>query len=286
MIKKVIILFLLLFGLYELLLHLNPKWSISQNQNQDNFVKAERYLFEEHQAQSITIVGTSLSARLVMDSLPSCYNLSFGGMGLQDGLQIINHSLHRPKVLLLETNFYFKNGSTDFLESVLNPVNLLLKKYIQAFRSEKQPIALLTDKIKRVIKGYKVNTSNFTERTLVNHAPFQERVFQDFIKEYSFPPDTAIIETHLLQLKQELTLLQKEGTRIIFFEMPVNPTLQQSVRCRFVSKKIKEYFSPTHYVYLPKKDWQFETTDGIHLKADEAAAFTSFLKDYLAKHNL
>jgi hypothetical protein len=286
MIKRIILLFLVLFGIYELLLRLNPTWSISQNQNQDNFVKAERYLFEERRAQSITIVGTSLSARLVMDSLPSCYNLSFGGMSLQDGLQIINHGTHRPQVLLLETNFYYKNGSTDFLGSVLNPVNLFLKKHIQAFRADKQPIALLTDKIKRIIKGNKGNKSNSTERVQTNHAPFQERVFQDFIKEYSSSPDTALIETHLLQLKQKLVLLEKGGTRIIFFEMPLNPILQQSVRCRYVSKKIQEYFSPTHYTYLPKKDWQFETTDGIHLKTDEATAFTCFLKDYLTKHYL
>ncbi|HLZ16795.1 MAG TPA: hypothetical protein VKQ08_07135 [Cyclobacteriaceae bacterium] len=50
---------------------MNPKLHSSQHQWQDNLIKAQEYIYGERDTTGDIIVGSSLSCRLAMDSLPS-----------------------------------------------------------------------------------------------------------------------------------------------------------------------------------------------------------------------
>ena len=77
MIKKTIIVFIVLFGVYTFIILLNPSISATQHQWQDNVVRAEKYIYDESDTINNLIVGSSLSLLIRNDSLRHFYNLAF-----------------------------------------------------------------------------------------------------------------------------------------------------------------------------------------------------------------
>ena len=108
MIKKSIILCISLFLIYTLFIYfLAPKWwTASQHQWQENIVKAQQFSYNKETFQNI-IVGSSLSSRLIMDSIPETYNLSFAGQSIFDGLNIVCNSNKSIKNVFIEINLLF-----------------------------------------------------------------------------------------------------------------------------------------------------------------------------------
>lgn len=278
MIKKALLLFGFLGIVYTALIAWFPALSASQNQNQSNYIKAEQYLYETPASRPVTVVGTSLSARLVMDSLQAFSNLSFGGLSLLDGLAIIAKSRHLPDVILVETNFYWKEGSAVFLEPLFSPVNYYLKKYAPSFRSDRQPLAIAANGMISTLKKSRRRPSSNVNAEEV--PALQEQVFQDLKKEYAGVPDTAKVQTQLRLLKQKIEQLEARGVRIVFFEMPIHPELTHSVRCHYLRTHFRTVFTPARYAYIPSKEWHFQTTDGIHLALSEARTFSRYLQEW------
>lgn len=281
MIGKALIAFFGLFAAYTGLMVVCPGINVSQNQNQTNYIKAEEYLYSAHTAHSITVVGTSLSARLIADSLPGFYNLAFGGMSVIDGLTIVEHSTRKPRMLLIETNLFWKSGSARFLEPLFNPVNYYLKKYLLSFRSDKQPIALATAGLIRATRGLKVRKAGASDRVTSKEIPFQQKVFNERVAEYTKLPDSVAVSSGIEMLKTEIAALKKAGVEIVFIEMPINEELTRSTRHQYLSRAFRAAFPTSLYTYVPKRNWGFKTTDGIHLTGREAQAFSGFLRSWL-----
>ena len=93
--KSVLCCVMLLIG-YSLLLKCLPQLSASQHQWQSNLIKAEKYLYDDHQPAKNAIVGSSVSERLVMESMPGFENLAFSGLGVLDGLDLLRYKDHLP----------------------------------------------------------------------------------------------------------------------------------------------------------------------------------------------
>lgn len=286
MIRKSLLGFLVLSLLYALAMVAFPGLSASQNQNQTNYIKAEQYLYSDSAARPVTVVGTSLSARLVMDSLPEFFNLAFGGMSVTDGLAIVSRRDKKPEMLLLETNLYYKAGSASFLEPLFNPVNYQLKKYLTAFRSDKQPIALATSGAIQAVKDLKRSGRGSDVPKTDKEVPLQPRVFEDQRKTYATLPEALTIKRELAALKAQIENLEKQGVKVAFMELPINAELVNSARQKYTRQQFRRIFPPERYRYVPDKVWNFKTTDGLHLSKTEAERYSVFLRAWYQDNKL
>src|SRR2546421_7447687 len=109
MIKKTIVSALIFFVAYNMYLSLaHPEPGTGQHQWQKNIILIQNYA-DKYQGSPVVIVGTSLSARLYNDMLPTgFYNLGLAGGSIFDGLEVIRQSRKKPKYLLIETNIFYK----------------------------------------------------------------------------------------------------------------------------------------------------------------------------------
>jgi hypothetical protein len=269
-----------------------------QRKIKTNYIQAEKYLFEELSDNPLTLVGTSLTARLPMEQLPGFNNLAFGGLSIYDGLEIVIKGDSKPKILFVEINFFTKNASKEFLSSLFQPISFSLKKYIPLFRSDKQPLGILAQEAIYLLKkrNKKVSFEEAGNKTFDNvtiplltkkdsmhlksKTPPNEIVFNDFVKEYAKKTENELINERLTNLKRKIDTLSKMGVEVIFFEMPINSELIASELYAHNMIEFRKVFPAQLYRYIPTKQWGFQTTDGIHLNKKEADTFTFYLQSY------
>lgn len=228
---------LALSAIYSLVIAGFPEWSGSQNQKQDNYIKVGKYLYGDPVGRPVAVVGTSLSARLVTDSLPEFSDLTFGGMSVLEGLAIVEHRQTKPALLLLETNLYYKEGDANFLSPLFNPINYFLKEHLASFRADKQPVSLLTKGTIGLLKSRKNNAA--AETIEKKDVPFQESAFAEQRRDYAQLPDTADASRRLADLKKQVTALQQRGVEVAFVEMPINAELVNSIRQQYARRTFR-----------------------------------------------
>jgi hypothetical protein len=243
MIKKSLIAFITLFILYTIFISLRPKLSSSQHQWQDNVIKAQRYIYNNSDTLNNVIIGSSLSCRLIMDSLPSFYNLSFGGQSVFDGLKILKNKNKLPKKVFIETNVVLRGESVDFTNSLFSPLSFL-EKYFLSLRADKQPIAIsikyfsalrvriknfIKTKIQLFLKTKNINQEITQTKEITNpilkHDELFDKMLNLQIASYSKQPDTNLLNKQLLLLTEYVKYLKTNGVKVFFFEMPVNYNL-------------------------------------------------------------
>lgn len=281
MIKKTFITFFILFISYSCFVaYIAPDWwHASQHQWQENKIKAQKFLYEENTFQNV-IIGTSLSSRLIMDSLPNTYNLALGGLGIFDGLSVLEHKSKLPENIFIEINFVLKPENEDFTSSVFSTVMFYPRKYIFSLREDKQPIAVL-GQIPFLLK----NRYRSPEKVKEKDNPIFEELLKDEIVEFSQKPEKDDLAKAFNKLRHHIKTLENRGAHIIFFEMPVNEKLETLPFAKDVRESFYYYFSPSTYEFtqLPRTIF-FHTTDGLHLKESELVVYTKYFKSQNLKY--
>src|SRR5690349_5473276 len=105
MIRKSIFVAIILLGIHALVARMDVL-PAKQYSFQDNIVKAQGFMYGE--TEKNVVVGSSLSEKLAMDSLPGFYNLSFVGLSIFDGLHLIVSNNKYPRNILIETNLILR----------------------------------------------------------------------------------------------------------------------------------------------------------------------------------
>ncbi|MBQ2132287.1 MAG: hypothetical protein II431_13230, partial [Prevotella sp.] len=142
MIKKSILSFFMLFIIHVIFIWLFPTLGMATNQWQDNMVKAQHFLYAED--TDTAMVGTSLSARILPDSIPSVRSVAFGGCAAEDGLRLILSKPTVPHCVLIEANLLFRKGNDELIDKMTKGVIPQLKKCIPSLRECNEPICLLS----------------------------------------------------------------------------------------------------------------------------------------------
>ncbi|OCX53858.1 hypothetical protein BEL04_06115 [Mucilaginibacter sp. PPCGB 2223] len=270
MIRKSLFVAVFLLVLYDCFLIAEKKiWRSEQYQYQGNIIKADRYIYSQAMPRAV-IIGTSLSDRIVLDSIPGIYNLAMPGMSILDGCEVLLKREKLPEVVFIETNLFFKKENEGFVQSVNSPVRQFFKKNILAMRDENQPVGL----IRHLIKGN-------AKKTIVYPA-VPPNVFRELLQsqEKQFEnPDSALIDRSLVRLKHYIQIMHEHKSRVCFFEMPVNENLKSLPQAVIVRTKIKESFPGV--AFIPPPDIKFETMDGVHLGNSEASLYTHYLKTHI-----
>ncbi|RJP80135.1 MAG: hypothetical protein C4522_08345 [Desulfobacteraceae bacterium] len=290
MVKKTLFISIVLFLVYNLLLHYIDFPVKPGHQWQENLIKAEDYVYIKNKSKSV-IVGSSLSALLVDDLLPkSSFNLSFAGHSAFDGLEIIKRTGSSPEVVYIETNFIFRQADKGLLNRVFMPVRYSLKKIFPALMEKNQPVCLFNSVIFWMLSNLKKNLIPAKIDEVISKQPVREdtkKLLLDIlIKDYSSPPDQAIVKKNKYKLKKYKDYLEKKGSRVILFEMPIDErliNLNLFVRAR---KTIEDVFSPDKYATIQSPDIKkYNTTDGLHLDRQSVMSYTTFLSSEIKRHS-
>lgn len=281
MIRKSLLTAVILLLLHALFVYLYPV-SSEQYALQRNTVKAQHFIYGD--AHDNIIIGSSLSNRLVMDSLQGISNLSFSGLGIFDGLRILNNSNVAPRIVFIETNIMSRSESEHFTSYVNSPILSPVKRAIPSLRDEFQPIGMLGELIIRTLKKEKTN-NNDLDQTATTGQPGDDTFFNKMLalqaEDYSKVPDTTMLRTRFEQLALEVERLEARGAQVVFFEMPVNETLCDLPEPQTIRAFYRKYFPESKYAYIRVPHCSgYKTTDGAHLAEDEAARYTMFFKTH------
>ncbi|HMG67003.1 MAG TPA: hypothetical protein VK588_04920 [Chitinophagaceae bacterium] len=293
MIKRALLYSLLFVAVYSTAITLlGPKDQVVQHQWQSNLIKAQNFIYNK-EADTIenVIIGTSLSCRLVMDSLKNYYNLAFSGQSIFDGLNILSHRKKLPRNVFIETNIVFKKEDKDFTSSLTNPILYNTRLYMPSLREGKQPLGIIGEKFAYVVGGIisrlKPNAPA-KDGADGEMSSRQNQLFSKILKQeienYSRQPEQKLVNESFACLEAYLEPLRKEGVHIIFFEMPVNYNLCSLRESVAVRENFYKNFPEKEYGYISQPDCtNYKTTDGLHLNNQEAITYTTYFRE-AAKH--
>jgi hypothetical protein len=295
MLRKIIFVALILTVGYAVFVSsFAPKWwNASQNQWQTNVIKAQNFIFGNTDSAVNVIIGTSLSCRLIIDSLPKTYNLSFSGQSIYDGLNILVHKDKLPPKIFIEMNVALSKENKDFTSTINSPVLFYPKKNILALREDKQPMGIIGNRIHKGIMDHFILKCKYffhlepkkNEAENTDKNKLFEKMLQLQVEAYSKIPNEQLVNECFNTLAKYTMELERKGTTVVFFEMPVNSKLNYLPKAKIIRDTFYSRFPKSKYQYIPIPDsLSFKTTDGVHLDEHEAMTYTSYLKLKMTNH--
>jgi len=272
MIKKSFLSFLVMFGIHAVVTYLLPSLGMATNQWQDNMVKAQHFLYNED--VDTAMIGTSLSARILPDSIPSVRSVAFGGCAVEDGLRLILSKPKVPHCVLVETNLFLRNGNDELVEKMTKGIIPQVKRWIPSLRESNEPICLLS--------GLMIKAAGTNPQAAAMTVDMEQ--LKESIKRH-LADDKSLSETELAQrmetIKPLLIQLEQKGTKLIFFEMPIHHELYHLKELEQTRQAVRMAFPKTRYAYLPNDTTTYLTTDGLHLDYEGQQRYSHFIKQAL-----
>ncbi len=272
MIKKSIFCFAILAVLHACFISFNPSAGMATHQWQDNVIKAQQFMYAER--SDTVMVGTSLSARIIRDSIPFVQSVSFGGCAVEDGLKIILAKGDFPKYVLVETNLLLREGNAELVSRMAEGPVPVIRRWIPSLREQYEPICLFAS---LMMRSAGINPQAGVSS--VNMELLNESINRQ-LEEDELMPEKEV-EARLQAIKSLTGQLETEGTRIVFFEMPVNERLVHLQRYDQVREIMRSEFPASKYVYLPSDTTKYLTTDGEHLDYESQQKFSHYFSEVL-----
>lgn len=270
MIRRSLLVFAVLVIGYALYIRFGkPELSTVQHQASGNRISAEQYIFAPDVPDATVIVGSSLSFRIALDSLPPhTSNLGFGGLTVYDGLELVRRSGKKPKRVVVETNMIFKEADRAFLDAVFQPGLFELRKAVPMLREENQPSGVLVGYVKRSMKeGAAVDAQADSMAVSENLLNTNRGIFAKL-------PADSTQQRYLSTLEHEVKALEANGAEVIFLEVPISEELMASPLARRTREVIMQHF-PGHTFLRSDRTWR--TTDGLHLQWHNAQRYSRWL---------
>jgi hypothetical protein len=279
MLKKIFLYTTLLLVVYGAVLRLLPS-DIDTDQSQwgTNVIKARDYLLSSEEFENV-IVGTSLSTRLVTDSLGEGFvNLSFSGSTIWDGLQLIEARKQKPKRVFLESTFLFKKTDGTLTDYVSKGFSAKLKATLPVFREKNQPVGVLKGLVTKALKGDRGGESYDSTAVMIN--PEILRIQSDYFEHQYTDENYEWIFTK--KLIWPLERLLNQGIEVVFYEMPLHPSFCESQVMSDIRWHIEGLAKREGVGFLKVNDCEaYQTNDGIHLVGHSGLKFTKWLKSQL-----
>jgi hypothetical protein len=247
---------------------------MATHQWQENLIKAQSFLYADHADSAM--VGTSLSARIIRDSIPSVKSVSFGGCAVEDGLRIISSKRHLPQYVFVESNLLFMEGNKELVNKLTEGIIPTIKYWIPSLREQYEPICLLAS---LALKAGNVNPqagAAAIDLNILNQSIKQQQVDD---RKYQY----EVSEERLRTIKKLMDSLEGKGVKFVFFEMPVNEQIYHLRKFAKTRERLAQEFPKDQYRYLPSDTTHYTTTDGEHLSFEEQQVFSHFFKKELTE---
>ena len=287
MIKKTFFCFIALLTIYSLLWQFgkDSMAPVAHEFWQENSIKAQNYIYAEEDFENV-IVGSSIAAKLVADSIPGSYNLAMVGQSAHDGLAILVKKGKYPKRVFIETNTFNHNPDNRLINSIHNPLLYNIQKLLISARDGHGPIDILIHELNKKIIGENVSDIVLYDKGMYRYS----------IKQLDFPADSvsfvennawrnvpysgALITELSQKAREYIDILRSHNTEVIFFEMPYNEYICDNVILHNLRQAITEAAPAEDYIFLPNVlcGDQYSTFDGIHLDRKGGENYTRYLK--------
>ncbi|MGR3810239.1 hypothetical protein [Jiulongibacter sp. NS-SX5] len=279
MIKRIVISALVLLVAYALVLKVLPAdLDSDQSQWSTNVIKARDYILSKEDFETV-LVGTSLSTRIVTDSLgENIANLSFSGSTVWDGLQLIAAREQQPKRVLIESTFLFKKTDGSLARYVSEGFNAKLKSKLPVLREKNQPVGILKGLVTKAIKGENPLPVYDSTEVVIN-PEILELQAEYFEHDYTAENYEWVFTKKLLWAIEDL---RKNGVEIVFYEMPVHPQFCEKLVVHKTRQHLEQIAEDENIRLITTTDCQnYQTNDGIHLIPHSGLKFTKELRKYL-----
>jgi len=258
-----------------------------QYQYQENIIKAEHYLYAARPYRCV-MTGSSLSDKMLVDSLPGMYSLSLPGLHPLDGIHIIASGKYFPDTVFIETNFFFGPEDRSFTGHFDSKFKNTLKRELPALQEANQPVGIARYFISSFFHKEKKGSN---EKVLKNEINIPQGVFSRLLrgKQEAYQViDSAAVDSGLTVLSAAVNNLISHGCKVCFFEMPISPELEDLPMPVYVRQSIRKRFDKmanVGFIRLPASR-DYKTLDGIHLNEYGAREYTSYFKNELKRPGL
>jgi hypothetical protein len=284
MIRKSILIAASLFLLYEFFLRSSTiRWDTSQNDKSANIISVQNFLYDfskDEMAEDTVVVGTSVSRKLVMDSIGVHFiSLAFNAWNTYDGLELIKLSKRKPACLLIETNYAKSQLLEPEISSNLAPVSYYSGKVFESLRLRNQPTGLLIGWGKNLLKE---RIEKLKEEKRSNVSLYQLNVQMNKDQMNKTIPD-SILSKRFKVLKSLVDEFKSENIDVIFFEVPVGKELTNTTSMREVRNYYFNFFPINDYIHIaPPDENHYSFSDGVHLSPQSAVDYCSYLRKALS----
>ena len=249
------------------------------NQWQANIIKAEKYIYSETSNLPIVIVGSSLTNNLSTKYFSSqVTNLGMSGGSAQTGLEIVRRKRIKPRLLLVELNDTIgRKLDNKLVNPLFHPLTSFLKLHFPMFRQEYRPTSVLIQYLENEYKQKnKMNSVRQDEKQVVN-SDFRKKMIKQLVENRNIELGTQQKQFILEQaesIKAQIADIQKEAVRVILFDIPGEPVVDNTVKQRQIREILRSLFPKNTFEWLPESpNRQWVTSDGIHLVQSNAKEY-------------
>jgi hypothetical protein len=289
-ILRPVLIFLFLMSFYQVLVSggvVPASDGVSVNQN--NIVRAQRYVYQNDSDLKMVMVGSSLAANLNIKHIgEGVKSVALGGRSSQTGLEIVKRSKSKPRILLVEINdTIVRQVDSELLDSLYHPIFYWMRQYLPMLREEYRPVSVFINYLKTRSKQNKKLMSGEAQDSLEgrNVTPgLSQKAIQTTVDIQSKPLSEKDAET----MKQEADLIKNQiaeikkntGAKVVLFDIPLESRVNATLRKKQVRELAKKLFPPDRFEWLPPpKEREWRTYDSIHLIGSDARDFSEFLRD-------
>ena len=243
-----------------------------------NVERAQDHLYAVPSGEEAVLLGSSLSELLPLDSVAGypLRSLALSGMGVADGLAVLEYVDRTPAIILVETNLIDKVADDAFQDQVLGTISRKTRYYLPALRQRNQPATALL----RTLFYLKNGPPKDQDADELPPRPLNERMLELRREEYAVAPGADEFSLTAGELTQRLEVFRERGSQVVFFELPVHPDLCTTPRALAVRAGLQDILPPAAFTRLPEPDCAaFRTTDGHHLDPESARRFARELEE-------
>jgi hypothetical protein len=289
-ILRPVLIFLFIMSFYQVLVSggvVPASDGVSVNQN--NIVRAQRYVYQDDSDLKMVIVGSSLAANLNIKHIgEGVKSIALGGRSSQTGLEIVKRSKSKPRIVLVEINdTIIRKIDPELLDSLYHPIFYWMRQYLPMLREEYRPVSVFINYLK---SRSKQNLKMMTREELDslegrNLTPeLSQKAIQATVDIQSIP----LSEKDAKTMKQEADLIRNQiaeikkntGAKVVLFDVPLESRVNATLRIKQVRELAKKLFPPDSFEWLPPpKEREWRTNDSIHLIRSDARDFAEFLRD-------
>jgi hypothetical protein len=218
---------------------------------------------------SVVLVGSSMTERLGETIGAGCaYNLALGGESALTGLAVLAKAEATPKQVFIETNVPERGVNARLVHEGTRA----LPRWIPALATQNMPVNLLFSALAR----FKAPAPRGADTAVLRQALDVQRDV------YAHPIPARDLAANLATLKAQVLRLESAGIRVVFFELPIHPSLEGTPRAVQIRSAFVAAF-PSHRLITADqlaRTAAISTIDGVHLTLDEAASVGRRLQDW------
>lgn len=252
---------------------------------------AQKFILQDSTSKRV-VVGSSFADRLdPFNSDPATTMITINGGSAFDGLALIKERAATKNlldVIAIEVNRLIVFDEKEWVEQLLKSPNKKIWKSAAILRDHNRPFSVIGWPIHTVLnKVYlTLSTPPSKKESIANvdeeiESEIQERLDRNIAEQKKYL-ETGIEDEKLLKILEKLENYVKEfqsqGTKVVFFNMPIHPELEVLETPSKLLAGVREKFPESEYLWLEDVDAsQYNYTDGIHLDPESAQRYHGIL---------